>query len=63
MLHLLKIDLKKLTNYRTFWVVCVAAALRRGIQAEVLARGFRIAGLGQLVDSGIKADRLVVFGD
>lgn len=22
MLHLLKIDLKKLTNYRTFWVVC-----------------------------------------
>lgn len=22
MLHLLKIDLKKLTNYRTFWIVC-----------------------------------------
>jgi hypothetical protein len=22
MLHLLKVDLKKLTNYRTFWVVC-----------------------------------------
>lgn len=22
MLHLLKIDLKKLTNYRTFWVIC-----------------------------------------
>ena len=22
MLHLLKIDLRKLTNYRTFWVVC-----------------------------------------
>jgi len=44
-------------------VVCVAAALRRGIQDEVLAKGFRIAGLGQLVDSGIKADRLLVFGD
>jgi tRNA 2-thiouridine synthesizing protein D len=44
-------------------VVCVAAALRRGIKAEVLAPGFRIAGLGQLIDSGIKADRLVVFGD
>ena len=44
-------------------VVCVAAALRRGIQDEILAKGFRISGLGQLVDSGIKADRLVVFGD
>jgi tRNA 2-thiouridine synthesizing protein D len=29
----------------------------------VLAPGFRISGLGQLIDSGIKADRLVVFGD
>jgi tRNA 2-thiouridine synthesizing protein D len=44
-------------------VVCVAAALRRGIREECLAPGFRIAGLGQLIDSGIKADRLVVFGD
>ena len=44
-------------------VVCIAAALRRGIKDEVLASGFRISGLGQLVDSGIKADRLVVFGD
>ncbi|HEX6017246.1 MAG TPA: sulfurtransferase complex subunit TusD [Burkholderiaceae bacterium] len=44
-------------------VVCVAAALRRGIKDDVLAPGFRIAGLGQLVDSGIKADRLVTFGD
>lgn len=44
-------------------VVCVAAALRRGIKAEVLAPGFRISGLGQLVDSGIKCDRLVTFGD
>jgi tRNA 2-thiouridine synthesizing protein D len=44
-------------------VVCVAAALRRGIKEEVLAPGFRISGLGQLVDSGIKADRLITFGD
>ena len=44
-------------------VVCVAAALRRGIKDEVLAPGFRISGLGQLVDSGFKADRLVTFGD
>ncbi|MDA8381701.1 MAG: sulfurtransferase complex subunit TusD [Betaproteobacteria bacterium] len=44
-------------------VVCVAAALRRGILEENLAKGFRISGLGQLVESGIQADRLVVFGD
>ncbi len=44
-------------------VVCVAAALRRGIKDEILAPGFRISGLGQLVESGIQADRLVVFGD
>jgi len=44
-------------------VVCVAAALRRGIKDEVLQDGFRISGLGQLVEAGIQADRLVVFGD
>ena len=43
-------------------VVCVAAALRRSIKDEVLAPGFRISGLGQLVDAGIKADRTVTFG-
>lgn len=50
-------------EHGTDLVVCVAAALRRGIKDENLAPGFRIAGLGQLVDSGIKANRLVVFGD
>ncbi len=44
-------------------VVCVAAALRRGIKEENLAPGFRISGLGQLVEAGIQADRLVTFGD
>ena len=55
-------------------VVCVAAAQRRGIldnderrrhgkDAENIAPGFRISGLGQLVESAIDADRLVVFGD
>jgi len=44
-------------------VVCVAAALRRGIKDEVLAPGFRISGLGQLIEAGIQADRLVTFGD
>jgi len=55
-------------------VVCVAAAQRRGIvdQGEMernkkdgmnIMDGFRISGLGQLIEAGIEADRLVVFGD
>jgi tRNA 2-thiouridine synthesizing protein D len=55
-------------------VVCVAAAQRRGIvdegemkrhgkDATNLAPGFRISGLGQLIEAGIQSDRLVVFGD
>lgn len=55
-------------------VVCIAAALRRGILDENeskrqnkgnfnLADGFRISGLGQLIEAGIQCDRVVVFGD
>jgi tRNA 2-thiouridine synthesizing protein D len=55
-------------------VVCIAAAQRRGLldaneasrqgkDANNIAPGFRISGLGQLVEAGIQADRLVVFGD
>lgn len=44
-------------------VVCVAAALRRGIKEDVLAAGFRISGLGQFIESAIQSDRVVVFGD
>ena len=55
-------------------VVCVAAAQRRGIvdegeakrngkDATNLAPGFRISGLGQLIEAGIQAERTVVFGD
>jgi len=44
-------------------VVCVAATLRRGIKDEIVKDSFRISGLGQLVEAGIQADRLVVFGD
>jgi tRNA 2-thiouridine synthesizing protein D len=55
-------------------VVCVAAAQRRGIadadeakrngkDADNLAEGFRISGLGQLIEAGIESDRLLVFGD
>jgi tRNA 2-thiouridine synthesizing protein D len=55
-------------------VVCVAAAQRRGIvdadeakrhgkDADNIADGFRISGLGQLIEAGIKADRMMIFGD
>ena len=55
-------------------VVCVAAAQRRGIvdeeemkrngkDANNIAPGFRISGLGQLIEAGIQSDRLVFFGD
>ena len=55
-------------------VVCVAAAQRRGIldeseakrhskDVENIAPGFRISGLGQLIEIGIECDRLVAFGD
>lgn len=55
-------------------VVCVAAAQRRGIvdadeakrhgkDANNIAPGFHISGLGQLIEAGIQADRLMVFGD
>jgi len=55
-------------------VLCIAAAQRRGIldeneakrqgkDANNIAPGFRISGLGQLIDAGIISDRLVAFGD
>jgi len=55
-------------------VVCVAAAQRRGIadadeakrngkDTDNIAPGFRISGLGQLIEAGIQAERLMVFGD
>lgn len=44
-------------------IVCIAAAKRRGITDANLIPGARISGLGQLTELGIKADRLVTFGD
>jgi len=55
-------------------VLCIAAAQRRGIldeneakrqgkDADNIAPGFRISGLGQLIEAGIEADRLISFGD
>lgn len=54
-------------------VVCIAAALRRGIidgneaaryekSADNLADGFTLSGLGQLIEAGIESDRVICFG-
>ena len=50
-------------DHKVDLVVCVAAALRRGIKEEILAEGFRISGLGQLIEASMAADRTLVFGD
>lgn len=61
-------------KYNLDLVVCIAAAQRRGIldenegkrqgkDANNIAEGFRISGLGQLIEAGIQAERMVVFGD
>ena len=61
-------------KHRLDLVLCVAAAQRRGIvdadearrhgkDADNIAPGFRISGLGQLIEAGIQSDRLVTFGD
>lgn len=55
-------------------VICIAAAQRRGLMDESEAKrqgldadniidGFRISGLGQLIEGGIQSDRTIVFGD
>jgi len=54
-------------------VVCIAAAVRRGVLDENEARryekkghnlspDFNLSGLGQLVEAGILSDRVVTFG-
>ncbi len=61
-------------QYDVELILCVAAAQRRGLLDEDeakragkdsnnMAPGFQISGLGQLIDAGIQADRLIVFGD
>lgn len=50
-------------DHKVDLVVCVAAGLRRGIVENSLVPGFRISGLGQLIEAGIQADRLIAFGD
>ena len=54
-------------------VICIAAAARRGVLSQQeadrhekpaanLATGFELSGLGQLIEAGIDADRLITFG-
>ncbi len=61
-------------EYDVELILCVAAAQRRGLldedearragkDADNMAPGFQISGLGQLIDAAIQAERLVVFGD
>ncbi len=62
------------TDNKVDLVLCVAACQRRGLvddgeakrnakDATNIAEGFRISGLGQLVEAAVEADRLVTFGD
>jgi len=55
-------------------VICIAAAQRRGIvdeseskrhglDADNILDGFRVSGLGQLIEGSIQSDRTIVFGD
>jgi tRNA 2-thiouridine synthesizing protein D len=65
---------KLATENKLDMILCVAAAQRRGLldqenakraakDADNMDPGFEISGLGQLIDAGIQADRLLVFGD
>ena len=60
-------------DYSIDLVVCISAAQRRGLlhedeakkrqqHANNLAKGFRISGLGQLIEATLEADRFIVFG-
>ncbi|WP_049721601.1 sulfurtransferase complex subunit TusD [Gilvimarinus polysaccharolyticus] len=54
-------------------VVCIAAALRRGVidateakryqkDSNNIAEGFELSGLGQLIEASAASDRLLTFG-
>ena len=62
-----------ITEHNIDAVVCIAAALRRGIVNEAeadrydlpannLAPGYDLSGLGQLLEATLDADRVVSFG-
>ncbi len=43
-------------------VLCINAGMKRGVREANLAPGFRISGMGQLVEAALSADRLITFG-
>lgn len=55
------------TQFNTDLLVCISAAQQRGLKWESstdspqLADGFRIGGLGEMVEAMIETDRLMVF--
>lgn len=60
-------------NHQLDLVVCIAAALRRGVLDQTEAKryekphanlhhDFHLSGLGQLLDAAVSSDRLVTFG-
>lgn len=60
-------------QYQLDLVVCIAAAIRRGVldsnearrydkHSFNLAEGFELSGLGQLVEASIVSDRVMTFG-
>lgn len=62
MLHLLKIDLKKLTSYRTFWIICGLYFLTLG---TTTASGMEflkwLARLGMQFDTKININRIPLY--
>lgn len=40
-----------------------AESRRQGLDGDNILEGFRISGLGQLIEGGIQSDRTLVFGD
>ena len=43
-------------------VACSSAAKRRDIRDDASGPGFRLSGLGQLIEAALEADRFVQFG-
>jgi ABC-2 type transport system permease protein len=62
MIHLLKIDLKKMTSYRTFWIVCGLYFITLGFAAASGMEFLKwIASLGADFDQEINIDRIPLY--
>ncbi|WP_041523166.1 sulfurtransferase complex subunit TusD [Gilvimarinus agarilyticus] len=62
-----------ITEHQLDAVVCIAAALRRGLldtteaeryqkSGDNIAQGFELSGLGQLIEASAASDRVLTFG-